>query len=302
MSYYARWIREGRLPVNAEWNKQGIKFTVQDPCQLVRKSLGDTMADDLRYVARRLVGEDNFVDMAPSRSANYCCGGGGGFLQAGMKEARYAYGKRKFDQITTTQADYVLTPCHNCHTQIDRPGPAFPRPLPRRAFLDLDLPVARHPGQERAQVPGTRSGRAGALSMSTRPTRHGPVFETEVLIVGGGVTGTGVMRDLALRGIIACSSTGAISMPGHPEATTACCTAAAGTQRATRTRPRNAGAGPTSSRRSRPNASMPAAACSSRSGAMTRSSPPASRALPRGRHRMHRRHACRGAGVRTLPE
>ncbi|MEK7435251.1 MAG: anaerobic glycerol-3-phosphate dehydrogenase subunit A [Pseudomonadota bacterium] len=37
--------------------------------------------------------------------------------------------------------------------------------------------------------------------MSTRPTRHGPVFETEVLIVGGGVTGTGVMRDLALRGI-----------------------------------------------------------------------------------------------------
>ncbi|MEK7435252.1 MAG: (Fe-S)-binding protein [Pseudomonadota bacterium] len=119
VSYYARWIREGRLPVNAEWNKQGIKFTVQDPCQLVRKSLGDTMADDLRYVARRLVGEDNFVDMAPSRSANYCCGGGGGFLQAGMKEARYAYGKRKFDQITTTQADYVLTPCHNCHTQID---------------------------------------------------------------------------------------------------------------------------------------------------------------------------------------
>ena len=26
-------------------------------------------------------------------------------------------------------------------------------------------------------------------------------FETEVLIIGGGVTGTGVMRDLALRGI-----------------------------------------------------------------------------------------------------
>ena len=26
-------------------------------------------------------------------------------------------------------------------------------------------------------------------------------LETEVLIIGGGVTGTGVMRDLALRGI-----------------------------------------------------------------------------------------------------
>jgi hypothetical protein len=125
VSYYARWIREGRLPVNAEWNTQGIKFTVQDPCQLVRKSLGDTMADDLRFVARTLVGEANFIDMAPSRSANYCCGGGGGFLQAGMKELRWAYGKRKFDQIATTQADYVLTPCHNCHSQIEDLGQHF---------------------------------------------------------------------------------------------------------------------------------------------------------------------------------
>ena len=37
--------------------------------------------------------------------------------------------------------------------------------------------------------------------MSTRPTGRSAVFETEALIVGGGVTGTGVMRDLALRGI-----------------------------------------------------------------------------------------------------
>jgi Fe-S oxidoreductase len=125
VSYYARWIREGRLPVNADWNTRGIKFTVQDPCQLVRKSLGDTMADDLRFVARTLVGEANFIDMAPSRSANYCCGGGGGFLQAGMKELRWAYGKRKFDQIATTQADYVLTPCHNCHSQIEDLGQHF---------------------------------------------------------------------------------------------------------------------------------------------------------------------------------
>jgi len=125
VSYYARWIREGRLPVNADWNTSGIKFTVQDPCQLVRKSLGDPMADDIRFVARTLVGDDNFVDMAPSRSANYCCGGGGGFLQAGMKELRYAYGKRKFDQIATTRAAYVLTPCHNCHSQIDDLGQHF---------------------------------------------------------------------------------------------------------------------------------------------------------------------------------
>ena len=122
ISYYARWIREGRLPVNADWNSQGLRFTVQDPCQLVRKSLGDPVADDLRFVARRLVGEENFIDMHPCRAANYCCGGGGGFLQAGMNDQRRAYGRRKFTQIHATGADYVLTPCHNCHSQMEDIG------------------------------------------------------------------------------------------------------------------------------------------------------------------------------------
>jgi Fe-S oxidoreductase len=125
VSYYARWIREGKLPLNADWNAQGIKFTLQDPCQLVRKSIGDPVADDLRFVARRLVGEENFVDMQPCRAANYCCGGGGGFLQAGMNDLRRAYGRRKFDQIQASGADYVLTPCHNCHSQMEDIGGHF---------------------------------------------------------------------------------------------------------------------------------------------------------------------------------
>jgi Fe-S oxidoreductase len=119
VTYYAQWIREGKLPVNSDWNTKGIKFTVQDPCQLVRKSIGDPAADDLRFVTKTLVGEENFIDMQPCRSANYCCGGGGGFLQAGMKDLRHAYGKRKFDQIAATEAAYVLTPCHNCHSQME---------------------------------------------------------------------------------------------------------------------------------------------------------------------------------------
>ncbi|PLX37772.1 MAG: oxidoreductase [Hyphomicrobiales bacterium] len=122
VTYYAQWIREGKLPVNSDWNTKGIKFTLQDPCQLIRKSLGDPAADDLRFVTKTLVGEENFIDMQPCRSANYCCGGGGGFLQAGMNDLRRAYGKRKFDQITATEATYVMTPCHNCHTQMEDIG------------------------------------------------------------------------------------------------------------------------------------------------------------------------------------
>jgi Fe-S oxidoreductase len=119
IEYYAQWIREEKLPVNADWNRDlKIKFTVQDPCQLVRKSLGDPVAEDLRFVVRAVVGAENFIDMAPNRSNNYCCGGGGGFLQSGFPEARRHYGRLKFEQIAATGADYCITPCHNCHAQI----------------------------------------------------------------------------------------------------------------------------------------------------------------------------------------
>ena len=62
--------------MNSDWNKERqIKFTVQDPCQLLRKSFGDPVAEDLRYVVRSVVGEENFIDMHPNRSNNFCCGG-----------------------------------------------------------------------------------------------------------------------------------------------------------------------------------------------------------------------------------
>ncbi len=105
--------------MNAAWNTEGLTFTVQDPCQLVRKTLGDPVAEDLRYVIKKVVGEENFVEMHPNRSFNYCCGGGGGFLQATAYTAeRRQYGKRKLNQILATGADYCITPCHNCHSQI----------------------------------------------------------------------------------------------------------------------------------------------------------------------------------------
>ena len=116
---YAQWIREGKLKVNSDWNKDlKIKFTVQDPCQLVRKTFGDPVAEDLRYTVKAVVGEENYIDMHPNRSNNYCCGGGGGFLQSGYPEARRDYGKLKANQILSTKANYCITPCHNCHAQV----------------------------------------------------------------------------------------------------------------------------------------------------------------------------------------
>jgi Fe-S oxidoreductase len=119
VAYYYEWIKAGKLKVSSEWNRdRGIKFTVQDPCNQIRKSYGDVQADKMRYVVKACVGEENFVDMTPNKSNNFCCGGGGGYLQSGYTEARRHYGKIKFDQIAATGADYCLTPCHNCHAQI----------------------------------------------------------------------------------------------------------------------------------------------------------------------------------------
>jgi len=91
----------------------------------VRKTYGDPVAEDLRFVVTSVVGEENFVDMWPNRSNNYCCGGGGGYLQSGFTEARHQYGKLKFDQIKNTGATYCITPCHNCHSQIHDLGEHF---------------------------------------------------------------------------------------------------------------------------------------------------------------------------------
>jgi len=75
--------------------------------------------DDLRFVIKTVVGEENFIDTVPSRENNYCCGGGGGALQAGFPDQRRAYGRTKFNQIAATGATYVIAPCHNCHGQIE---------------------------------------------------------------------------------------------------------------------------------------------------------------------------------------
>lgn len=65
-----------------------------------------------------MVGEENFIDMYPNKSNNFCCGGGGGFLQSGYKDERLAYGKIKDSQIQKTGATYCIAGCHNCHAQI----------------------------------------------------------------------------------------------------------------------------------------------------------------------------------------
>jgi Fe-S oxidoreductase len=123
---YAQWIREGKLVVNSDWNKDlKVKFTVQDPCNIGRKTGSDKILNDMRFVLKTAVGEENFIETVPNRANNFCCGGGGGALQAGFPDNRQAFGRIKFDQIAATGATYVVAPCHNCHAQIEDIGHLF---------------------------------------------------------------------------------------------------------------------------------------------------------------------------------
>ena len=95
-----------------------IKFTAQDPCQIVRKSYGDSVADDLRFVVKNLVGEENFVDMYPNKSNNYCCGGGGGRIWMDTpQEDRFS--DIRLHQAKEAGAGVLATACPYCITNFE---------------------------------------------------------------------------------------------------------------------------------------------------------------------------------------
>ena len=86
----------------------------------------------------------------------------------------------------------------------------------------------------------------------------------DVLVIGGGATGAGVLRDLArTRPRAPCSWSAATSAPGRPAATTACSTPAAATSPRTSSRPASASTRTASCAGSRRRASRTPAATSS---------------------------------------
>jgi len=108
----ADYIREGRIDLDPSRNKKIV--TLHDPCNLVR--LGGII-EEQRYILKHATA--NFVEMTPNREKNYCCGGGGGQLaMTRFTERRLKVGKIKADQIRSTGAKVVATPCHNCIDQL----------------------------------------------------------------------------------------------------------------------------------------------------------------------------------------
>ncbi|MDQ7783036.1 MAG: (Fe-S)-binding protein [Desulfomonilaceae bacterium] len=106
-----RYLRDGRIKVNKAVNNG--RTTYHDPCQIARNG---GVYEAPRYILSRLT--DDYVDTNPTKSANWCCGGGGGLVVVGDKDFRMMSAKVKADQVRATGAKVLATGCENCHSQL----------------------------------------------------------------------------------------------------------------------------------------------------------------------------------------
>lgn len=118
-------LRRGGITLDPSRNKS-LLVTYHDPCNFGRS--GGIM-EQPREVLRACV--PNFRELSPNRECNYCCGGGGGLSvlesaegidrESTMYEFRMQVsGRKKYEQIAASGANYVVAPCFNCLRQIEQ--------------------------------------------------------------------------------------------------------------------------------------------------------------------------------------
>ena len=113
LEYAHEMLMAGRIPLKPEKIKERV--TYHDPCNIARSG---RITEEPREILKAIC--EDFVEMTPNRTENYCCGGGGGTVSIDeIREFRTGpLGKRKADQIRATGAHYVVSPCANCKKQL----------------------------------------------------------------------------------------------------------------------------------------------------------------------------------------
>jgi len=102
------YVKTGNIKVDKSRNEGS--YTFHDSCNNAR-SCG--LYEEPRELLNLVV--DDFREMYPNRTENYCCTGGGGAMS--MSEYtpnRLKSAKVKADQLKATGASFVVTSCHNC--------------------------------------------------------------------------------------------------------------------------------------------------------------------------------------------
>jgi Fe-S oxidoreductase len=109
-----QYLAEGRIKVKP--GTFDTPLTYHDPCSLGRSS---GMYEEPRELIRAVA--TDYREMTPNRELNWCCGGGGGLIAAAEDkfDMRMKGGLPKVNQIKTTGAEWVITACENCKTQLE---------------------------------------------------------------------------------------------------------------------------------------------------------------------------------------
>jgi Fe-S oxidoreductase len=106
------YLKEGRIKV--EESKFDLPLTYHDPCNFGR-NVG--IFEEPREMIRAM--STDLREFEPTKALNWCCGGGGGLIaEPDLKEKRLEAGRPKADQIRATEAQWVVTACENCKTQL----------------------------------------------------------------------------------------------------------------------------------------------------------------------------------------
>ena len=123
--YLMEVIQQGRIKLDKSINA-GRRFTWHDSCKHGReleKHFGKAYYEEPRFIVRQCV--DDFVDMIPNRSNNYCCGAGGGLWPMPFEAQSAYHGRFKADQIRRSGADVVVVGCSNCRDQMMKRLPRY---------------------------------------------------------------------------------------------------------------------------------------------------------------------------------
>lgn len=113
VQFYWELLKSGKLKVARTFDKP---VTIHDPCNIVR---GRGLHEMIRGVTHAFC--TDVREMTPNREHNYCCAAGGGVINCGpvFKDVRIKGNRVKAEQLKATEAEVVITPCHNCHSGIE---------------------------------------------------------------------------------------------------------------------------------------------------------------------------------------
>jgi Fe-S oxidoreductase len=113
VEYIARLAEEGRIEFKGEVPR---KVTYHDPCHIGRKMFPDCLYDQPRYILGKIPGLE-LVEMERIRDMAWCCGAGGGVLEAYPDFSEWT-AEERIEEAMSTGADSIVSACPWCERNL----------------------------------------------------------------------------------------------------------------------------------------------------------------------------------------